>query len=110
MIDLILVEAIDRLARSGCPIVLFVPPVSPMFRDYMKDTWIDRYELEYSAFLKRTAERYPNIHFVDFYQNWIDEFPNEDFYDIQHLNRTGARKLTAILSDRIAEWGLLKSN
>lgn len=105
--ETILADAIDRLARSGCRIILFTPPVSPVFREYIKDSWIDRYEQDYSAFLKRTAERHPNIHFLDFYQNWTDEFPNENFYDIQHLNRTGAQKLTAILCDKIAEWGLL---
>ena len=107
---IILADAIDRLAQSGCPIVLFTPPVSPVFREYIKGTWIDQYEREYSAFLKRTADRHSNIHFLDFYQNWTDEFPNDQFYDIQHLNRTGAQKLTAILCDRIAEWRLLKSN
>jgi hypothetical protein len=106
----ILADAIDRLAQSGCPIILFTPPVSPVFREYIKGTWIDQYEREYSAFLQRVADRHPNIHFLDFYQNWTDEFPNDQFYDIQHLNRTGAQKLTAILCDRITEWGLLKSN
>ncbi len=105
--EIILAEAIDRLAKSGCPIVLFNPPVSPVFREYIQGSWIDQFEKDYSAFLQRTARRYPNIRFLDFYQNWIDEFPNEDFYDIQHLNRAGAQKLTAILCDRIAEEGLL---
>lgn len=107
--EIILTEAIDRLAESGCPIVLFNPPVSPVFREYIQGSWIDQFEKDYSAFLQRTAQQHPNIRFLDFYQNWTDQFPNEDFYDIQHLNRIGARKLTAILCDRIAEEGLLRS-
>jgi hypothetical protein len=100
-------EALGRLAESGCPTIIINPPSSPVWQQFVKDTFVDAVERKYSQMLDREAARYPNMYFLDFHSGWPDAFTNAMFYDIQHLNRTGGTKLSQILCDEIRRLKLL---
>jgi len=99
--------ALREIAASGCPILLYNGPSSPSWRQLSRDTFMEAAEVQYSQMLQREVAQYPNVHFLDFHGGWLDEFPEAMFYDIQHLNRTGAAKLTTILSNEIKRLELL---
>lgn len=99
--------ALREIAGSGCPVLLFNGPSSPGWRQLSRDTFMDTAEEQYSQMLQREVTQYSNVHFLDFHAGWLDEFPDAMFYDIQHLNRPGAAKLTIILSDEIKKLNLL---
>ena len=44
-------------------------------------------------------ENYNNVQILNYYNN--DSFDENDFYDWQHLNHSGATKLTKLIKDRI---------
>jgi len=99
--------ALREIAGSGCPVLLYNGPSSPAWRQVSRNTFMDAAEEQYSRLLQREAAQYPNVHFLDFHSGWIDEFPDAMFYDIQHLNRTGAEKLTLVLCDEAKRLHLL---
>ena len=98
-------EALGRLAASGRRIYLFQPPISPAWRRYTSDTFVDTAERNLGAMLGPAAAQYPNVRFLDFYSA-DPGLGDAQFYDIQHLNRGGAAAFTGLLMDRIgAELG-----
>jgi hypothetical protein len=48
-------------------------------------------ENSFGEALKQLCEPYDNIHFIDFYSSPPQNLRNDHFYDIQHLNREGAK-------------------
>lgn len=96
-------EALERLAASGLRIYLFQPPISPAWRAYTAGTFVDTAEREFSGMLGPAASAYSNLRFLDFYSVPDARLGNDQFSDIQHLNRAGAEKFTGILMDRITE-------
>jgi hypothetical protein len=96
-------DSLRDLAQSGIPIYLFDPPISPAWRAYTEGTFVDQAEREFARMLVEAARPYPNVHVIDFYSTPDLRLGNEKFYDIQHLNRTGAEQLTQILMDRIQD-------
>ncbi len=99
--------ALADLAGTGCPILLFSGPSSPVWHEKSDHTFVDAAERQYAQMIEQEAAQYPNVHFLDFHTGWTDEFPNASFYDIQHLNRTGATKLSEILCQEIQRLHLL---
>ena len=94
-------EALDRVAASDFRIYLIQPPVSPAWRAYTAGTFIDGAEREYGAMLSLVARKYANVRFLDFYSDPDARLGNDKFYDIQHVNRSGAETFTTILIQRI---------
>lgn len=94
-------EALRGLSETGLTIYFVVPPVSPAWRDYTEDTFVDRSEREFIGMLAEAARPYPNVRVLDFYSTPDPRLGNEQFYDIQHVNRAGAQQLTEMLIDRI---------
>ena len=99
--------ALRDIAGSGAQVILYNGPASPAWRQLSRNTFMDAAEDQYSRMLERDAAQYPNVHFLDFHGGWIDDFPDTMFYDIQHLNRTGAAKLSTILCNEIERLNLL---
>lgn len=99
--------ALADIARSGCPILLLNSPCSPAWRRLSRGTYVDEAEKNYSRMLQREAAQYDNVRVLDFYDGWTEEFPDAMFYDIQHLNRTGAERFTMILCDEIRKLNFL---
>jgi hypothetical protein len=99
--------ALQDIAASGAQILLYNGPSSPAWRQLSRNTFMDAAENQYSQMLRREAAQYPNVHFLDFHGGWMDDFPDVEFYDIQHLNRTGAARLSRILCQQIEKLHLL---
>ena len=99
--------ALREIAASGCQVLLFNGPSSPVWRQLSRDTFMDAAEEQYSQMLEREVAQYPNVYFIDFHDGWTDDFPDASFYDIQHLNRTGAARLSVILSNEVRRLDLL---
>jgi hypothetical protein len=93
--------ALRDLAESGLTIYLVAPPISPAWRAYTEGTFVDRSEREFVGMLAEAARPYPNVRVLDFYSTPDPRLGNEQFYDIQHVNRAGAKQVTEILIDRI---------
>ena len=94
-------ETLERLAQSDRQIYLFQPPISPAWRAYTEGTFVDKGEREYIAMLTGAAAAHRNVRFLDFYSEADPRLGNDQYYDIQHLNRHGAEVFTRILCDRV---------
>lgn len=90
-------EALRRIAASGLQIYLVQPPVSPAWRAYTSGTFVDRGEREYADMLRMVAASYANVHVLDYYSGPSGVLDDTMFYDVQHLNRTGAQLFTGML-------------
>ena len=89
--------ALARLAASGLRIFVVQPPISPAWRAYTSDTFVDDAERQYGRMLRAAVEAYPNVTFLDYYSTPDSALDDAKFYDVQHLNRTGARLFTEML-------------
>jgi hypothetical protein len=101
--------ALADVAGTGCPVLLLNGPCSPAWRQLTRDTFVDDAERNYVRMIQQEAAQYDNVRVLDFYDGWIDEFPDAMFADIQHLNPAGARHFTMILCDEIRRLNLLDS-
>ena len=92
--------------RNG-KIIIYQPPVSPSFKNYIKkNNEIAHYiELDYSNKIKNIINKYNlnNLVFFDFYNNPISDLNDIHFYDIQHLNISGAKIFTKFISKVILD-------
>jgi hypothetical protein len=94
-------QTLEKMAASPTRIYIYLPPISPAWRIYSADTFIDRGEREFGDMLSKAIKRYPNIRFLDFYTDPDSRLGNEMYYDGYHLNRTGAALFTEILMEKI---------
>jgi len=99
--------ALREIAASGSKVLLVNGPSSPVWKQLSRDTFMDAAEKQYSQMLEREVAQYANVHFIDFHNGWTDELPDESFYDIQHLNRTGAVAFSKILCNEVKRLDLL---
>jgi hypothetical protein len=96
-------DALDRLAAAGFRIYILDPPVSPAWRAYTAGTFVDAAEREFAAMLLSVTQKYTNVSVLDFYSVPDQRLSDEQFADIQHLNRAGAELFTGLLMDRIGD-------
>jgi hypothetical protein len=94
-------ESLHDLAAAGHRIYFINVPMSPAWRSYSAGSFIDRAEREYAEMLRKETSHYPNVRFIDFYSAPDPRLTDDDFYEIQHLNRVGAQKFTLILLEKI---------
>lgn len=94
-------DAFDMLGKMNNLFIIYQPPVSPIWKKIIRNSYVEDTEKKYSDKLKLLSEKYNNIVFYDFYTNDIKELDNSMYYDYQHLNRTGAAVFSGILSDII---------
>lgn len=94
-------HSLAQVAASGLRVYLFQPPVSPAWRAYTAGTFVDTAEREFAGMLRAETAGYVNVRFLDFYSAPDPRLGNGAYYDIQHLNVTGASAFTAMLIDRI---------
>jgi hypothetical protein len=83
----LLERAVALLTREGAAVIIVEPPLDPLTAD-LYDVSIRG---EFLAFAARMRERH-GAHFVPLEQS--GPFPGEEFADLVHLDREGARKLT----------------
>jgi hypothetical protein len=83
-------EALGRLAATGLRVFVVQPPVSPAWRVYTLGTFVDDAEREYVRMLRAAVAGYSNVTVLDYYSTPEPALDDVTFYDVQHLNRTGA--------------------
>lgn len=85
-------------------VILVIPPTSPFLREMSKNTKAEKMTFSYIKNLKSLLkdERLDNITVWDFYNEHPLELSDSDFYDVEHLNSTGAEKFSNIISKKIA--------
>jgi len=84
----ILENIIKLLESKNVKIIFFTPPVP---ENYYNGVLISQYELMEKT-LNQFAELYQNCIYINLFKS--DNFGYDDFYDGQHLNSSGAEKLT----------------
>jgi hypothetical protein len=94
-------EALGELAKSKLRIYIYLPPVSPAWRDYTAGTFIDSAEREFGEMLRAETLAHSNIRLLDYYSEPDRRLGNDMYFDIQHLNSAGAAQFTEILMARI---------
>lgn len=92
---------IEKLSQKKSLIIIYQPPVSPIWKLKTKNTEIDHFEKEYSIRLDSICQKHPNIHFYDFYSNDINALENDLYCDYQHLNKEGSIVFSRIFADII---------
>ena len=87
-------DFIQKLKAEDITPILITIPTYTEFNKYLRTKYVDE-NIEVS---KRLAKEH-NIEFWNFYDS--DKFDIEDFHDMDHLNREGALKFSAMLNDSI---------
>lgn len=94
------VESVTELDRKGVRVLLFTPPTHPLAREG-KACDPDGSGREHDAMvmekLRDLDRRLPNLWFEDIHHAGRHDFPEEDFSDAGHLDRSGAERLTGKL-------------
>ncbi len=82
----------DDCSLRGIKVVLFTPPAH---RDYRK--WIDEEQFKLMDYeCKSLVKESSNVYYYSYFES--DKFEDIDFFDADHLNHRGARKLSVILN------------
>ncbi len=88
---------IEEMAQSGLKLVIYQPPISPSWREYIKNSFIEQAENNYSQMLSQELKKHKNTHFLDYFSSTTPLLTDDTYYDIQHLNQEGAEIFTEIL-------------
>lgn len=92
-------KALEKLAARKEQVIIYHAPVAPVWKSFTRETEIDKAEKNFGKVLKQLCENYDNLHFYDFYEEMNPGFDDNAFYDMQHLNREGAK----VFSEKTAE-------
>ena len=76
---------------------------TPTYRTYQENLMPEQL-CQMHAFCRQVESAFPNVRYLDLETD--ERFVEEDFYDADHLNEVGARKLTQILDDYIIRLGI----
>jgi hypothetical protein len=90
-------ETLKMMGSSKCNFIIYQPPVSDAFRSKVRNSEIEKYEKEYSRMIIDEVGKYNNIKVLDYFSQNPPVLSNVDYYDPQHLNKTGAEKFTIYL-------------
>jgi hypothetical protein len=96
-------RALKDLGKMNSSVIIYQPPVSPIWRKKTTGSVIDHAEVEYSRKISNEIKKYKNIYFLDFYNNDIKLLNDTLYSDIQHLNSKGAEVFSSYLSNQISE-------
>jgi hypothetical protein len=97
-------SAIQTLARQNVNLLAFTPPIHPITAGQPctddDGTTREAYE-EIVTRLSALDKKYPNFYFLDIHKKGQHNFKHNQFKDMDHLNRKGAKQLTKTLDDFI---------
>ena len=84
---------LDLAARRGITVFWLLPPTSPAYQALREQGGRDA---RYTAFVRATQARYPNVVVID---GRHSGYGREVFIDATHLNRLGARRSSDVARD-----------
>lgn len=84
-------EIITKSAERNVKVILLIVPWYQSYRNNLNKEFVDQQK----EFCNYFARNYSNVLFYDFSDS--PEFNEDDFYDSNHLNEKGAKKLTTML-------------
>ncbi|UUM12941.1 hypothetical protein NQU17_05105 [Clostridiaceae bacterium HFYG-1003] len=94
-----ILDALLQDARSiGARVILYTPPGH--------DEYVGRLDPAAVRQMKELAETLDRSSQVVIYLNFLEDprFADSDFYDADHVNAAGARKLTGLINQAMQEW------
>jgi len=95
-----LLKAIVATAlEKKCAVILFTPPA---YKTYVIELNQQQLYSTYDA-IKKVKDQFPNCYYLNLLED--PTFQSQDFYDADHLNASGAEKLSMKLSE-FAKWPL----
>jgi hypothetical protein len=95
-------SAIKALAKNNINLLVFSPPIHPLSKGMpcTDDDGTNReaYD-EFVAKMNALDKEYPNFYFLDVHNKGEHGLEQECFYDLDHLNTRGAKKLSIRLNE-----------
>lgn len=93
-----LTRFLQEMLRKGVKVLIFVPPVTKHLAEASCSALQD-------FFYRNLVSKFLETGYADFLDLFDDErFDENDFCDFEHLNYSGAEKLTRIIGDTIKTW------
>jgi hypothetical protein len=90
----------QHLANRGVKVLLFTTPLHPYTKDAAAsdpDGTTHEGFREMVQHMEQLDAETPGLWFQDFHRDGAHEFPPDEFYDVDHLNRKGAARLAALI-------------
>jgi len=94
----VLNELIELCKKRNVKVLIITPPAYKTYRVNLSSDQLNKT----TATAKEIANKYENCRYVNLLDN--PEFLSEDYFDVDHLNETGAGKLSVIIDGIIDEW------
>lgn len=82
--------------NKNVKVILYTPPAFETYRKYVND---DQLSITIET-AKRIANQYDNCSYYNFFENI--EYTAKDYYDADHLNEIGAKKLSLMINEKIS--------
>ena len=97
-------QTIELANSLGQNVYIIIPPHSPAYRKHIKEE-ANKMGVSYENLFVPfdNLKKEINLKILNYYDN--KEFCDEDFYDWEHLNPSGALKLTSFIKSKMAEIG-----
>ncbi|NLX81574.1 MAG: DUF1574 family protein [Proteiniphilum sp.] len=96
------VSDICKLSEErGIKVILLAPPIYKSYTNTLDNEYIN----DRNAFCQSIADKYSNTTFLDLSNS--DLFAADDFYDANHLNDEGTRKMVGLMDEQI-EYSVLR--
>lgn len=90
----ILKDYLQLLKKNEIQPIIVICPASKYYTEYFSQ----RIEEEFHSIIREVAQEY-NFQFMDYFRS--EEFHDDDFQDVSHLNIRGAEKFTRMLNEKI---------
>ena len=91
-------DILKKCAARKIKVLLISTPVSQTYVSNLNNNYLKK-KTEFCNSFKDSSN---NISYIDFSSD--NRFIDEDFFDANHLNETGARKFTIIINDILSKW------
>lgn len=88
---------INMCRNKDVQVILLTTPIHKLYREHINE---EQWKLT-TGFCHHLVQEFDNVSYINLFQD--SRFKDEDFLDSDHLNATGAKKLTLILNDYINE-------
>ena len=92
----ILEDLITAAAKKNIKVLIVTMPVTSYYAGF-----VDKNKIKKVSNICEQMEKYPNVTYLDLFTD--SRFNNNDFYDTDHLNDTGAQKCTAIVDGTLTK-------